>query len=104
MTAMLQWLQDFQKSDEKASAKMEQAKKLELHKLNQQHNLALKRRDQQIKALYDAKVALQSQFDNASESLRQITSRYQTASGAMPIAAWVQAIEDNALDVVRMTI
>ena len=80
---------------------MEQTKKAEIVELQQQHATTTKKRDQQIKALFDSKILIEKKLDQALLDLKQVTSQYVTANQEVSIAGWIREIEDESGDAVR---
>ena len=90
-----------QNNEEKQIAKLQQAQKAEIVRLQQQHASVTKKRDQQIKALFDSKNILQKKLDQADVDLKQVTNQYLAAAKEATIAGWIREIEDDSGDTVR---
>ncbi|NJR42649.1 MAG: hypothetical protein HC767_08245 [Akkermansiaceae bacterium] len=99
-SAVVWGLQEFQAGEHKRTAKIDQAKKAEIAQLQQQHAAATKKRDQQIKALFDSKNVAQKRLEQVSLELEQVTTQCLAAGKEASIAGWIREIEDNSGDTV----
>lgn len=90
-------LQDFQKSEDKLSAKMEEAKRAEIAQLQQHHGQATKKKDQQIKALSDTKSIIEKRLEQVSLQLDKVTDLCIAAGKDTSIATWIRELENDSV-------
>lgn len=77
------------------SAKLESEKKAEISQMQQQHAAVVKKRDQQVKALFDSKNSIQQQLERTHAELEQTRTQYAAAAKDSSIAGWIRELEDD---------
>lgn len=84
------------------AAKLETDKDAAMAKERQQRTQEAKKRDQQIKALYDSNLRLQKELDKAHVGTNKIACRFVEASMTDHAMRWIDELEKNTQQLVRI--
>lgn len=85
----------------KVATKLETERDAAMAKERQQRAQEAKKRDQQIKALYDSNLRLQKELEKAHAGTNKIACRYIEASMTDHGMRWIDELEENTQQIVR---